>query len=124
MGLKKSADKFKGEVDSPDPVFKAFDTMRDGFRAGAKVLLVYYMVHGLNTVAQIIKRWAPGIENNTDAYIKDVCERTGWQSCDPLNLTETDTLVKLVTAIAYHENGEYPADANTIEAGCVEAHTA
>jgi hypothetical protein len=32
-------------------------------------LLAYSERHGINSVQQIIARWAPASENNTDAYI-------------------------------------------------------
>ena len=38
-----------------------------------------YRRAGVKKVAQIINRWAPTCENNTNAYISFVCKRTGFK---------------------------------------------
>lgn len=107
MGIKYSSDKFQGEVrPSSDAVFKQFITEVEGIRAGAKILLTYFNLYSLNTVAQIIARWAPGNENDTEAYIADVVQRTGFYENQIVNLIDSNVLKKLVAAIIYHENGQ------------------
>ena len=48
-------------------------------RAGAYLLMRSYRRAGVKKLAQIITRWAPAIENNTNAYISFVCKRTGFK---------------------------------------------
>lgn len=48
-------------------------------RAGAYLLMRSYRRAGVKTVAQVINRWAPTCENNTNAYISFVCKRTGFK---------------------------------------------
>lgn len=49
--------------------FCVFETPQASFRALAKTLLTYQRKHGLRTVRDMISRWAPSVENNTEAYI-------------------------------------------------------
>lgn len=78
-----------------------------GVRALAKVLLTYRSKHGLKTVAQIIRRYAPPVENNTDAYVGAVARALGVSVDEPLELDEV-VLTKMVKAIIHHENGRQP----------------
>jgi len=48
-----------------------------GIRALAKVLTNYKKIHNLNTVRQIISRYAPPNENQTTAYIQSVAKQLG-----------------------------------------------
>lgn len=71
-----------------DPSFCKFISMAWGYRAGAKVLMSYFRVFSQQgrpfTVENIIRRWAPAKENDTEAYILSVCVRTGFDRADPL----------------------------------------
>lgn len=67
--IRKSADVFEGEIQSPDPNFKAFKSMAYGYRALAIILYNYVTLYGENSMRRIINRWAPPTENNTDQYI-------------------------------------------------------
>lgn len=104
-----SSQKFLGEIiPSKDTAFKQFDTAIHGIRAGAIIVGNYYKLHGLSTVTDIISRWAPGNENNTAAYIADVCRLMAVGPDDNLDVLNPEVLVKLITAIIYHENGLQP----------------
>lgn len=89
-----------------------FDTMRHGVRAAARLLIAYQQRHGLRTVRKIISRWAPPNENDTAAYIADVCARMDVAADDPINVMERDTLEALASAIFWHENGALPPAAD------------
>jgi hypothetical protein len=84
-----------------------------GFRALGHILLNYQKNYGLNTVAGIISRWAPGNENNTVAYIDDVCRQTSLAPDQKINVS--DWLGSLAAAITRHENGYNPYPQNDIE---------
>lgn len=60
-----------------DPAFCVFTSSVYGIRALAKVLINYKKIHGLNTVRQIISRYAPPNENQTTAYIQSVAKQLG-----------------------------------------------
>ena len=57
-----------------DGRFAIFPTAEDGFRAMADLIEAHYSEL---TVAQAISKWAPSNENNTEAYIHNVCLWTG-----------------------------------------------
>lgn len=84
-----------------DGAFEQFTTYAYGIRAMIKNLLGY----NLNTIRDIIYRWAPpGDNNNTEQYIDFVALKTGLSPTQPLNL-DKNTLRKIVTAMAEMENG-------------------
>lgn len=96
---------WQGEIrPSADPRFAQFNTMTNGVRALAKELLTYHNVHHLNTVRQIINRWAPPVENNTSAYVTDVATACGVHPDDLYNFNLAG-LESLCAAIIAHENG-------------------
>jgi hypothetical protein len=100
----------------PDPDFCTFTDAKYGFRALAKVLLVY-RAKGYDTLRTIIDRWAPPNENNTDAYVVAVAHSMG---CDPdvhLDVADYTQMYPLVCAIVRHENGRNNYLRSTIDAG-------
>lgn len=103
-------------IASKDPEFETFDAPVDGIRAMARILETYFDEYGLSTVTSIITRWAPPNENNTHAYIRAVCESTGFEP-DAVLTPDADTLGKLVPAIIRQENGEQPYSEPIIAAG-------
>lgn len=107
LNIRLSPDQFQGEIiPSLDSSFKQFTSALFGIRAGAVILGNYYKLHHLNTVRQIINRWAPNSENNTDSYVKDVCKHMQCTPDSPLDFTVDPTMEDLIAAIIYHENGE------------------
>lgn len=55
--------------------FCVFSSNAYGIRAGFKILGTYIR-NGINTIEEIISRWAPPSENNTENYIRFVCDET------------------------------------------------
>jgi hypothetical protein len=99
-----------------DTRFVAFDRPEDGIRALAKVLLNYQRVHHLDTVQDIIDRWAPNSENDTSAYVHSVCTEMGVGAETCLDLHDAALLESLTRAIIRHENGRVIYPAETLEA--------
>lgn len=98
-----------------DPRFETFKTPVYGIRALARTLITYRAKHNLNSVDAIISRWAPAEENNVNAYVQSVMNRSGLPQYAPLDLFDYDTIYSLVTAIIYHENGKQPYTKGTID---------
>ena len=48
--------------------FAKFETPEYGFRAAYKLIQRYREVYGLNSLTDIVARWAPEHENDSDAY--------------------------------------------------------
>ena len=68
-----SPTRYKGEiVPSSDRAFKQFKSRGWGYRA-IFVLLESYHKRGIRTIRQIISRYAPSFENDTEKYISSVC---------------------------------------------------
>lgn len=103
-----------GQVGIDDKGFVVFDSWQNGVRAMAITLRNYQRHHGLSTVAEIISRWAPGVENDTASYIGDVSNRMGVTPAQSLNLENDATLTALVQAVIHHENGLQPYDVATL----------
>lgn len=87
--------------------FASFSSMGAGLNAMAGNLLAYRR-RGLDTIAAIISRWAPGSENNTGAYIADVAKKLGVSAAQHLNLLDPSTLASLMGAMISHEQGRNP----------------
>jgi len=98
---------WQGEIrPSQDPRFCQFDTMENGVRALAKQLLIYHERHSCNTVAQVINRWAPPVENITSAYVTDVAAFCYAGPDDLYDFKHGAPLGRLVRGIINHENGK------------------
>lgn len=106
------------EDQSSDTRFAVFDEPQYGIRAMAKILVNYQRLHGLTTIREIIDRWAPPVENETDAYIEHVASDLGITPNDEINLAEDRELLELlVAAIIEHENGQQPYEEAMIGLG-------
>lgn len=91
-----------------DSSFCVFKSPEYGIRALVVLLRNYYQIYELNTVAKIIKRYAPKIENDTYAYIESVSRALGVSPKREINLLNPEVMFKLIQAIIYHENGSQP----------------
>ncbi|CVF30980.1 MULTISPECIES: hypothetical protein [Serratia] len=107
---------WEGQIGS-DGRFAKFETPEHGIRALGKNLLTYYQKHGLDTVGEIITRWAPPKENKTDAYIKAICDQLGVAADQQIDVTNPRTLAALCSGIVNHENGNQPYTDEQIGSG-------
>lgn len=100
-----------------DGRFAKFETPEHGIRALGRNLLSYQR-QGIDTVSDIINRWAPPSDNNnTDAYIKAVCAQLGVTPDQQLDASNPDTLKALCAAIIQHENGSQPYSDQQLSTG-------
>ncbi|PNO81431.1 hypothetical protein MC77_022150 [Citrobacter koseri] len=100
-----------------DGRFAKFETPEHGIRALGRNLMSYQR-QGIDTVSDIINRWAPPTDNNdTTAYIKAVCEQLGVSADEPLDSSNPDTLKALCAAIIHHENGSQPYSDQQLTSG-------
>lgn len=116
--IRRSADKWKGlRPVQTDSEFFQFTSSVWGIRAMARLLQNYQKRYGLDTVEQIINRWAPPVENDTESYIKSVAKNVGVTSSQVIDLNNVETLLRLVKSVIRHENGVNPySDETVIEA--------
>lgn len=88
-----------------DEDFYQFTSIEWGYRAMFKILQTYRKKYGCKSVADMIARYAPPSENNTDRYIQVVCEKMGKEpSFIPIVENKRD-MCMLVAAMSYMENG-------------------
>lgn len=102
---------------SRDSEFETFDTMENGVRAMTRLILTYHQKYGLNTISDIITRYAPPSENATDAYIHAVSDAVGIDPDATLNFTDKTEISSLMSAIINHEQGNMPLTMAQIDSG-------
>ena len=103
--ISKGGATWQGEVAGSDPRYVSFATPEAGIRAMGKTLITYQDKHGLNTVQDIIGRWAPATENDTAAYSANVAKALGVKVDARIDLHDANTLSKITRAMINVENG-------------------
>lgn len=117
LNIRKNPDVFQGErTPSGDTAFKQFKTMAYGYRAALRVIGNYYRLYHLRTIRQVIGRWAPENENNTDSYVHLVSSYSGIPADDPIDITNREMMVRIVAGMSKVENGR-EADMSDVMAG-------
>jgi hypothetical protein len=110
-------------LENPGGRFARFETAYDGLKAMARQLMRYFegktTGKPLQTLNEIISTWAPGNENNTDAYIAQLSKSLGVAPNAVLNLKDPQVLSSLMNGIIHHENGRnpYPGELVRMAAG-------
>ena len=107
-GNLKWGENWQGLVDekiATDATFCQFTEPVYGIRAMVKLLDNYRDKHGLQTVEDIINRWAPPVENATNIYAEFVASRLGVTVGAHIDTRDTLTMRALVAAIIRFENG-------------------
>lgn len=99
--IRRSKVRYKGEkVHSTDSAFKQFESLEAGYRA-MFVLLHTYRVRGYgSTICQMVSRYAPPSENNTEAYIARVEKSSKIGRHTPLDTLQEEQMVPIVCAMS------------------------
>lgn len=116
LNIDKSSSNWQGKTEGQDTRFETFVSPEYGIRAGAKILLNYQKLYKLYTMEDIFNRYAPPIENNTNAYAEHMAKALGIGVNEEIALNKSN-LIPLITAMIKHENGVQPYDASTIAKG-------
>ncbi|EGZ6788515.1 hypothetical protein FZU13_14900 [Escherichia coli] len=82
--------------------FAVFPSLDEGVLAATKQLQIYAQ-RGTNTVRDIVSKWAPSNENDTEEYIRHVVRSTKFNENEKLNLNDPYVLAKLISAMASKE---------------------
>lgn len=97
---------WKGEVENPtDTEFEQFTCMHYGLRAGFLILKRYIERYHINTIQDIITRWAPPAENRPSRYVSFVSERMGISPMEKILFRDRKKMVALVDAMILVECG-------------------
>jgi hypothetical protein len=94
--------------------FVDYEDERSGVRAADK-LLENYGKQGVATIRDIVSKFAPANENDTEAYINFVSEQTGIPSEQPIDMGNAADRRKVLAAMGQMESG-YKTDADEITA--------
>ena len=109
--------KYKGErAKSSDVAFRQFESMEWGYRAMFVLLHTYALRYDCRTLRDIISRYAPSSENNTEAYIRRVASMTHLADDEQLDTLDRRVMVDVVSAMSAVENGR-EADLASVVAG-------
>lgn len=125
QGLAKRSD-MTGEQQDEER-FAVFSHPKWGIRAIARVLITYQDKRRapdgsrIDTIAEIVARWAPPIENNTRAYVEAVDLGHPKSAWDVLDMHRYEDIEPLVKGIIRHELGGQPYDQSTIDLGLLLA---
>lgn len=97
------------------PRFARFNSAFEGFAALGKQIKAYYNgtskaagYQKLQSVEDIISRFAPASENNTQGYINKLSKMLGVGRGDSLNIQDPQVLATLMNGITQIENGKNP----------------
>ena len=114
LNIRRSADNWQGaREEQTDQSFVQFKSMAYGYRAAWKTLQSYYnrfrMQNRAFTVRNIIGRWAPPKENDTDSYVHSVMKLSGIGGKEnllpPENVDSYPRLSKMIAAMTCIECG-------------------
>jgi hypothetical protein len=87
----------------PGGRFAVFGSMQEGIAALIRQLALYAS-RGIDTISEIVKKYAPAADgNNVAAYIAALVKATGKGANEVLDLTNLQTLIPLVQGIVRHE---------------------
>lgn len=79
--------------------FVRFESLEWGIRAALKILGTYRDKHAATSIREIVSRWAPPAENNTEAYIATVCRLTGFGGNERLGEKQWPALIKAMAIV-------------------------
>ncbi len=111
--IRRSTEKWQGlALVQNDPAFFQFTHAKYGVRAIGKILTTYRTRYSLTNVRDLIARWAPPVENNTQSYVDQVARTLGVKADATIDVQKR--LPDLAAAIIRHENGSNPYTAAQI----------
>lgn len=117
---------WRGETNGTDTDFETFTSLDYGIRAIFKLVQTYLTKYKLMTIEQIVRRFAPPLENHTQAYIKAVYKYMLDNALNNqaaalfkgeynTNIHQNDLITLFVAGIIYVENGFQPFNLKFIE---------
>ncbi|MBR4297898.1 MAG: structural protein P5 [Bacteroidaceae bacterium] len=117
LNIRHSASQWQGmRAEQTDRAFVQFTSMVMGYRAAWRTLETYYKRFEAErkpfTPRNIIYRWAPPVENDSEAYLRRICHLTTLAGNAPLSrpskiltIDDREKLVSLLAAMTCVENG-------------------
>lgn len=102
--------------------FCQFKDAASGIRAIARTLITYADKRvaaggAIDTVREVIHRWAPPNENDTGAYARAVARHLGLEPGEVIDVKDYGTMKGLIVGIIAHENARLRLPPDVIEEG-------
>ena len=117
LNIRRNKTKWQGLAEKQnDCAFFTFVSPVWGYRAAFVTLRNYKKVHGIQTIAKWVARWAPPVENDTAAYIAFVSRKAEISPDVPVDINNKESMCRIVAAMSHMENG-VPANAADVERG-------
>ncbi len=117
LNIRRNSTRWKGLADiQSDKEFFCFSDIVWGYRAAFVTLRNYFKRYKLGTLKEWISRWAPPVENDTEAYISFVGKMSGVGINDVISIDDSKQMCSIVAAMSYFENG-VPANMSDVERG-------
>lgn len=119
--IQAAAGTWAGQTATDPNGYAVFSTPEAGIRAAAVNIKNQQDLHGLQTVQDIMTKYAPPTDatgkpiNDTPAYIADVSQKLGVAPTDKVNLHDPNVLAAFTGAVLHHENGGNPATNQTLQ---------
>ncbi|HEJ9542026.1 TPA: structural protein [Proteus mirabilis] len=98
-----------------DPSFCQFVSTEYGIRAIYVLMRTYEKKYGLCSIREIINRYAPPKENNTEGYIQRVAKELNVSTEDCVSVSKKEVAIALATAIVGVELGYQPYSQKVFE---------
>lgn len=99
-----------GFIETVNGKFVMFDSYENGAAAGLANLRNYMQTYNKYTISEIVNRWAPPTENDTNAYINFVSNATGLDPNQKLTESDLATLFKAMTIKEGDNKNTYTKD--------------
>lgn len=96
--------------------FAKFASEEEGIAALVRQLRLYQQ-RGIDTIGEIVKKYAPPSENDTQAYIASMVRWTGLSADEKLDFNDTDTVRRMVQGISRKEGRFTPLSEGQIMSG-------
>lgn len=80
-----------------------FDSVENGYRASFKLIKKYIRDYDLRTIEEIIQRYAPKNENDTEGYIKNVEKWSGIKRNSKISSEDNNKIAMVISAMARQE---------------------
>lgn len=117
LNITRSSDKWVGAAPADDSDWARFTTPEAGIRAAVKVMQTYKKRYGIDTITKLISRWDPSRHDPVPQYIANVAKATGIDPNAKIDLSDRQTVGKLVRAMMKQEIGGVPYSDAVIDAG-------
>ena len=106
---------WQGQLGVDSEGFVVFDDMDSGFRAAQQTLGTYGDDHGIDTISDVVSRWAPAKDrNDVAAYTDFVSSRTGINPDKKIDLSDPDIRNQLMMAQAGFETPDLFTGSQTL----------